>query len=347
MQKSDFAYHLPEHLIANQPLPERSDSRLLEVGAEDFVDRTVRDIPALVTDKDLMVFNNTRVLNARLHAIKPSGGKVEILVERTLADEPAPLFLAQMKSNKKIKSGQTVSLSNGAVIEVVAKQADGFYQLQGDRPLVELLQDVGEVPLPPYINRAPTEADKLRYQTVYAQKPGAVAAPTAGLHFDDSLLEKLRGAGVEFGFTTLHVGAGTFQPVRSADIRQHNMHHEYCTVDARLVDQIEKTRQRGGRVIAVGTTTVRALESAAMKNHLQAFSGDTNIFIYPGYKFHVVDALMTNFHLPESTLIMLVAAFIGRERTLAAYNYAVSKCYRFFSYGDAMWLASPQQSAAG
>ena len=345
MQKSDFVYHLPEHLIANEPLPERSDSRLLEVGAEGFTDRTVCDIPSLVSDKDLMVFNNTQVLNARLHATKPTGGKVEIMVERMLADEPMPLFLAQMKSNKKITPGQLVLLANGANIEVIAKQDDGFYQLRGDQPLDELLADMGEVPLPPYINRAPTDADQTRYQTVYAEKPGAVAAPTAGLHFDHRLLDKLREQGVEFGFTTLHVGAGTFQPVRSTDIRQHTMHKEYCTVDAHLVSQIQKTRQRGGRVIAVGTTTVRALESAAAGDRLQPYSKDTDIFIYPGYQFQAVDVLMTNFHLPESTLIMLVAAFIGTERTMAAYNYAVSKAYRFFSYGDAMWLATPQQSS--
>ncbi|MGR8948142.1 MAG: tRNA preQ1(34) S-adenosylmethionine ribosyltransferase-isomerase QueA [Gammaproteobacteria bacterium] len=342
MRKTDFSYELPDDLIASEPLPGRSDSRLLVVEADNFIDKLVSEIPELVSDKDLMVFNNTRVLNARMRAVKPSGGKVEILLERVLTDEAAPLFLAQMKSNKKLKVGTAVSLDNGAVLEIIAKQDDGFYELRCDRPLTDLLSESGEIPLPPYIKRAPTKQDQSRYQTVYAEKPGAVAAPTAGLHFDDSLLSRIKSTGVEFGFTTLHVGAGTFQPVRSDDIREHQMHKEYCTVDEHLVGQIEKTRERGGRVIAVGTTTVRALESASRNGRLAAFSGDTNIFIYPGYTFQVIDALMTNFHLPESTLIMLVAAFIGCERTMAAYRHAVAERYRFFSYGDAMWLASPQ-----
>ena len=341
MQKSDFHYTLPTELIAAEPLANRSDSRLLAVGDDSFSDRSVKDIPDLVSSKDLMVFNNTRVVNARLYGQKLSGGRVEILLERVRTDGDEPEFLAQLKANRKLKPGTVVELAGGATFTVLEKQGDGFYQMKSDRPLSELLEQIGEVPLPPYIKRSPTESDKMRYQTVYASKPGAVAAPTAGLHFDDELLNSIKKSGVEFGFTTLHVGAGTFQPVRSDDIRDHKMHHEYCTVDQILVDQIKATRRRDGRVIAVGTTTLRALESAARSGELTSYAGETDIFIYPGFDFNVVDVLMTNFHLPESTLIMLVAALIGRERTLAAYEYAVRERYRFFSYGDAMWLTRP------
>ena len=338
VQKTDFHYDLPPELIAAEPLPERSDSRLLVVENDQFSDRAVRDLPDLISAKDLLVFNNTKVLNARLFGQKASGGRVEVLLERALNDNEKPEFLAQLKANKKLKPGTVIELGNGASFALLARQADGFYRLQSNCPLAGLLDEVGEVPLPPYIKRAPSKADSERYQTVFASRPGAVAAPTAGLHFDHELLGTLESRGVTFGFTTLHVGAATFQPVRSEDIRAHKMHREYCTVDQQLIDQVRRTRERGGRVIAVGTTTLRALESAAQSGELECFDGETEIFIYPGYKFQVVDALMTNFHLPESTLIMLVAAFIGRERTLAAYAHAVQQRYRFFSYGDAMWI---------
>ena len=338
MQKSDFHYNLPPELIAGEPLPGRSDSRLLVVHSDRFSDRFVRDVPELINANDLMVFNNTKVLNARLYGQKASGGRVEILLERALNDNAEPEFLAQLRANKKLQAGTVIELSNGASFTLIARQADGFYRLKSDRPLSGLLDEVGEVPLPPYIKRAPGEADSERYQTVYASRPGAVAAPTAGLHFDHELLGMIESRGVNFGFTTLHVGAATFQPVRSENISEHTMHREYCAVDQALIDQINQTRARGGRVIAVGTTTLRALESAALSGEVEPFDGETDIFIYPGYQFRVVDALMTNFHLPESTLIMLVAAFIGRERTLAAYEHAVKHRYRFFSYGDAMWL---------
>ena len=338
MQKSEFHYELPPELIAAEPLPNRSDSRLLLVGNDNFSDRTVKDIPSLINAGDLMVFNNTRVLNARLYGRKTTGGRVEILLERVRTDGHEPEFLAQLKANKKLKPGTLIELSGGAMFSILDKQDDGFYRLKSDRPLSELLEQLGEVPLPPYIKRVPTDADKTRYQTVYASQPGAVAAPTAGLHFDNELLASIKSKGIDFGFTTLHVGAATFQPVRADDVREHKMHREYCTVNQALVDQINATRQRGGRIIAVGTTTLRALESAAQSGQLASFDGETDIFIYPGFKFNVVDILMTNFHLPESTLIMLVAAFIGRERILSAYAHAVDKRYRFFSYGDAMWL---------
>lgn len=354
MQKSDFFYELPEELIASEPLAERTAARLLlaagqsqfdgrfndESKAEDqgFQDRFIKDIPVLVDSKDLMVFNDTEVLNARLRGAKLSGGKVEILVERLLAEDPLPTFLAQIKSNKKLRPKTELVLDGGGRLTVIEKQEDGFYRLKSDGDIATLLAMHGEVPLPPYIRRPANIADKTRYQTVYAEKPGAVAAPTAGLHFDEALLTEITSRGVDIGFTTLHVGAGTFQPVRSEDIAGHQMHSEFCTVDEKLCAQIRATREHGGRIIAVGTTTARALESASASGLTEPFVGDTNIFISPGYEFKAVDVLMTNFHLPESTLIMLVSAFIGHERTLAAYKYAVSARYRFFSYGDAMWL---------
>ncbi|MEM7465829.1 MAG: tRNA preQ1(34) S-adenosylmethionine ribosyltransferase-isomerase QueA, partial [Pseudomonadota bacterium] len=295
----------------------------------------------LVSSKDLLVFNDTQVLKARMIGAKTSGGRVEVLLERVLDDSSKPKLLVQLRANKKIKSGTQISLDGGTKLTALHKQDDGFYQLQSDSPLSQLLEAEGAVPLPPYIKRTPTKTDESRYQTIYAKVPGAVAAPTAGLHFDDVLFAALREKGVELEFVTLHVGAGTFQPVRSADLRDHKMHSEYCSVSSTLVEKIHTTRERGGRVVAIGTTSLRALESAAKSGSLKAYTGDTDIFIYPGYSFQVVDALMTNFHLPESTLIMLVSAFIGRERTLAAYQHAVKQRYRFFSYGDAMWLPAP------
>lgn len=342
MQKSDFFYDLPPELIANEPLAERAAARLLVIDGDKNHDRWVRDIPSLVTPRDLMVFNNTKVLNARLRGTKPTGGAVEILIERILDDGPAPRFLAQLKSSKKIRPMAQISLSNGDVLTVIDKFDDSFYELKASRSSNEILSDAGEIPLPPYIKRAANELDKSRYQTVYAQTPGSVAAPTAGLHFDQDLIAAIADCGVDIGYTTLHVGAGTFQPVRCDNVRSHKMHREFYSVDERLCAQISAVRARGGRVIAVGTTSARALESASQSGEARPTRGETDIFIYPGYQFQVVDALMTNFHLPESTLIMLVAAFIGRERVLNAYQHAIDHRYRFFSYGDAMWLPRAQ-----
>ncbi|MFT4178587.1 MAG: tRNA preQ1(34) S-adenosylmethionine ribosyltransferase-isomerase QueA [Thermomonas sp.] len=346
MKTSDFHYDLPQDLIAQAPLPERSASRLLVVPPGDaaFADMQVRDLPSLLRAGDLLVFNDTRVIPARLFGQKATGGRVEILIERLLPDNEAR---AQIGVSKPPQVGSRIALDAGGEAEVLARGEDGFWHLrfhvQGE--LAQWLQQAGQLPLPPYIERRPDAADAKRYQTVFARETGAVAAPTAGLHFDDALLAALREKGVQFGHVTLHVGAGTFQPVRVDDVHNHRMHSEWINVGADLVEQVRRTREAGGRVIAVGTTVVRALESALMDGELQPFSGDTRIFIYPGYRIRSVDALMTNFHLPESTLLMLVSAFAGKQRVFAAYEHAVRECYRFFSYGDAM-LLWPQEGLA-
>ncbi|MDO5610755.1 MAG: tRNA preQ1(34) S-adenosylmethionine ribosyltransferase-isomerase QueA [Pseudomonadota bacterium] len=338
MKKSDFHFDLPPELIAQAPLPERSASRLLEVPANDaaFVDRGIRDLPALLAPGDLLVFNDTRVIPARLFGQKATGGRVEILIERLLPDNEVR---AQIGASKSPKPGSRIQLDGGGEAEVLGRD-EAFYHLRFhvDQPLEKWLIDAGRLPLPPYIERVPDTADAERYQTVFARHTGAVAAPTAGLHFDQGLLDALAARGVEFGHVTLHVGAGTFQPMRVDDIHQHTMHSEWLNVGAELVQQVRQTRARGGRVIAVGTTVVRALESAMRDGDLQPYAGETNIFIFPGKRIESVDAMVTNFHLPESTLLMLVSAFAGRERILAAYQHAVAERYRFFSYGDAMLL---------
>ncbi len=343
MKKSDFHFELPEALIAQMPLPERSASRMLVVppGAAPFVDRQVRDLPEWLNPGDLLVFNDTRVIPARVFGQKQSGGRVEILIERLLPDHCAR---AQIGASKSPKAGSRIALDAGGEAEVLGRDGE-FYQLRFHVAdgLESWLLKAGRLPLPPYIHRDPGIDDDERYQTVFARQLGAVAAPTAGLHFDDALLETLRTHGVEFGHVTLHVGAGTFQPVRVDDIRQHHMHSEWLNVGAALVEQVRATRGRGGRVIAVGTTVVRALESASRRNEagdaeLQPFAGETRIFIFPGYRISSVDAMLTNFHLPESTLLMLVSAFAGKSRIFAAYEHAVREQYRFFSYGDAMLL---------
>ncbi len=343
MKKSDFHYELPEALIAQVPLPERSASRLLCVpsGVQPFVDRRVRDLPDLLQPGDLLVFNDTRVLPARLFGQKATGGRVEILIERLLAGQEAR---AQVSASKSPKAGSRIVLDAGGEAEVLGREGE-FYRLRFDvdASLESWLLHAGRMPLPPYIRREPGVDDAERYQTVFAREVGAVAAPTAGLHFDDALLEALRARGVQFGHVTLHVGAGTFQPLRVEDLREHRMHSEWLNVGAGLVEQIRDTRAAGGRVVAVGTTVVRALESAlqadgAGNGELRPFAGETQIFIFPGYRIRSVDALLTNFHLPESTLLMLVSAFAGRERVLSAYEHAVRERYRFFSYGDAMLL---------
>jgi len=345
VKTSDFHYELPPELIAQAPLPERSASRLLVVppASAAFADRGIRDLPGLLQPGDLLVFNDTRVIPARLFGHKATGGRVEILIERLLPGDEAR---AQLGVSKSPQIGSRIALDAGGDAEVLGKD-DGFYHLRFHVPggLAAWLEHAGRLPLPPYIQRAPDAADAARYQTVFARESGAVAAPTAGLHFDEALLDALRARGVEFGHITLHVGAGTFQPVRVDDVATHRMHSEWINVPPALVEQARATRARGGRVIAVGTTVVRALESSLRDGELQPFSGETAIFIYPGYRIRSVDALLTNFHLPESTLLMLVSAFAGRERILAAYAHAVRERYRFFSYGDAMLLWPQEQGA--
>ena len=342
MKKSDFHYHLPPELIAQAPLPERSASRLLVVppGASAFGNRHVRDLPQLLAPGDLLVFNDTRVIPARLFGHKASGGRVEIMVERLLAGNEAR---AQLRASKPSRAGARIVLDGGGEAEVLGREGE-FYRLRFavDDALESWLLKAGRMPLPPYIQRPPGADDTERYQTVFAREAGAVAAPTAGLHFDQPLLDALRARGVDFGHVTLHVGAGTFQPMRVEDVRQHRMHSEWINVGAQLVEQVRAARERGGRVVAVGTTVVRALESALQNGELRPFAGETSIFIFPGYRIRSVDALLTNFHLPESTLLMLVSAFAGKTRVFAAYEHAVHERYRFFSYGDAM-LLHPRQ----
>lgn len=337
MKRSDFQYELPAELIAQAPLAERSASRLLcfdkQGGA--LQDRQFNELPELLKPEDLLVFNNTRVIPARLYGNKSSGGKLEILVERLLDKQQC---LAQVRASKSPKPGSKILLEDGSELKVVARQ-DGFFHLRtAQADLMNLLTKMGHMPLPPYITREDTEYDRQRYQTVFAQTPGAVAAPTAGLHFDEALLAQLEAAGVRSTTVTLHVGAGTFQPVRVDDIENHQMHAEWLEVTQATCDAVVQTRQRGGRIIAVGTTAVRSLETAAADGTLKPFTGDSRIFIYPPYEFRAVDAMITNFHLPESTLLMLVSAFAGLEPTLAAYRHAVEQRYRFFSYGDAMLI---------
>ncbi len=346
LNKHDFHFDLPPELIAQAPLPERSGSRLLlaDGASRRIEDRRFVELPELLRAGDLLVFNDTRVLPARLFGRKASGGAVEILIERISGTHEA---LAQLGVSKKPRPGARIVLQDGSEVEVLAREGT-FFRLRFDvvEPLEKLLSRVGRMPLPPYIARDAEAADQERYQTVYAREAGAVAAPTAGLHFDAALLERLAARGIESGYVTLHVGAGTFQPVRAERIEDHAMHREWLNVGAGLVEQIRRTREHGGRVVAVGTTVVRALESAARDGQLAPFAGETQIFIFPGYRITTVDALLTNFHLPESTLLMLVSAFAGREFVLDAYRHAVEQRYRFFSYGDAM-LVWPVEQGRG
>jgi S-adenosylmethionine:tRNA ribosyltransferase-isomerase len=338
MKQSVFHYALPPELIAQAPLHERSASRLLVVPPAPLPleDRGIRDLPQLLQPGDLVVFNDTRVIPARLHGAKASGGRVEILIERLLPGNEAR---AQIGASKTPRAGTRIQLDAGGEVEVLGREGE-FYQLRFhvDGALADWLQQAGQLPLPPYIHRAPGAEDASRYQTVFARAPGAVAAPTAGLHFDEALLAALAARGIDTGHVTLHVGAGTFQPVRVDDLDQHRMHSEWLSVGAELVANVRRTRERGGRVIAVGTTVVRALESATQDGELQPYAGDTSIFILPGVRVRSIDALLTNFHLPESTLLMLVSAFAGKERIFDAYAHAIAERYRFFSYGDAMLL---------
>lgn len=336
MLRSEFDYHLPLELIAQHPPQKRGTSRMLCVGEDTLRDAHIGDLPVELNAGDLLVLNDTRVIPARLHGRKQTGGKVEVMIERQTGPCTA---LAQLRVSKRPRAGSVLEVG-GARLVVEGREGD-LYALRladGAENFDTLLARAGEVPLPPYITHAPDAIDADRYQTVYARNPGAVAAPTAGLHFDETLLARIRRRGVETGFTTLHVGAGTFQPVREDDISKHHMHSERVHVSAELVAQVNAAKRRGGRVVAVGTTVVRALEAAAAGGELAPLHDETALFIVPGYRFAVVDGLLTNFHLPQSTLLMLVCAFVGYERTLAAYRHAVAKRYRFFSYGDAMWL---------
>jgi len=338
MHVSDFDYPLPETLIADHPVHPRSSSRLLELQPEGGLrDRSMADFPELLDERDLLVFNNTRVIPARLLGRKATGGKVEVLVERILDEHRA---LAHVRASKSPGPGSQLFLGDADLPVTVSGRKDELFELvfNSDTPVLELLETHGHVPLPPYIQRADERADRTDYQTLYARYPGAVAAPTAGLHFDAELLESIQTQGVESAFVTLHVGAGTFQPVRVERLEDHVMHAEYVEVDQAVCDAVAATRERGGRVVAVGTTVVRSLESAAQSGKLMPMRDDTRMFITPGYKFEVVDALLTNFHLPRSTLLMLVAAFAGHAPVMMAYQHAVEQNYRFFSYGDAMFL---------
>jgi S-adenosylmethionine:tRNA ribosyltransferase-isomerase len=336
MLRRDFHYDLPEELIARHPAARRSDSRLLHLDGRSgaVADLRFTDLPGLLRAGDLLVFNETRVIPARLLAHKATGGKVELLLERVVGGGHA---LVQLRSSKAPAPGSLIHLPGDRSARVVGRE-DDFWLLDFGSDPAAVFEAHGEMPLPPYLRRAAEESDRERYQTVYARVPGAVAAPTAGLHFDTALLEACVRAGVARAQVTLHVGAGTFQPVRVDDLRDHRMHAEFTEVPAATCEAVAACRARGGRVVAVGTTSVRALESAAQGGRLTPYTGDTRLFITPGYRFQVVDALITNFHLPESTLLMLVAAFAGRGHVLAAYRHAVAARYRFFSYGDAMFV---------
>lgn len=350
MQLSDFDYNLPDELIARYPGETRSGSRLLcldrHTGA--LGHRIFSNIIDMLEPGDLLVFNDTRVIPARLFGHKATGGRVEVMIERMLSDNQA---IAQVRASKSPASGTLLKLvstgsSESIDVEVLGRQGEFFHlQFLSSEPLVSLLDRFGHMPLPPYIDRADEQSDSSRYQTVYGRNPGAVAAPTAGLHFDDELLKALVGKGVDQAFLTLHVGSGTFQPVRTDNVLEHKMHSEWINVSTTVVDQVERCKARGGRVVAVGTTSVRSLESAARiaekagHSGIQSYSGETAIFIYPGYQFTVVDAMITNFHLPRSTLMMLISAFSSRDKVMAAYEEAIRQRYRFFSYGDAMFIS--------
>lgn len=340
MRRDEFSYELPEGLIAQFPPEQRGDSRLLvmENPSGKLTDLEFSRLPGLLNAGDLLVFNDTRVIPARLFGHKETGGKVEILLERILDDQR---MLAQVRSSKTPKPGSVIHLQDEITLELKERRGDMFVlDVIGEMSILELMQQAGHIPLPPYIQREDHVQDQDRYQTVYAENPGAVAAPTAGLHFTDELMQQITEQGIECAFVTLHVGAGTFQPVRVDNIEDHQMHHEYLEISADVCEKVKQCRARGGRVIAVGTTAVRCLETAC---DLKPYQGETNIFIYPGYEFKVVDALITNFHLSESTLLMLVSAFAGRDNIMNAYQHAIDKHYRFFSYGDAMFLMKEEE----
>lgn len=346
MQVADFTFDLPASLIAQHPPLHRGDSRLLCLDGQsgELQDRRFNDLPTLLRTGDLLVFNDTRVMKARLLGSKSSGGKVEVLIERILDGGRARAYVRARKSPQagsrlELRAHADKPQHNPVAVEVLGR-SDNLFEIQflDERAIPAILDDIGEVPLPPYITRRAACADEERYQTVYAREPGAIAAPTAGLHFSEPLLSSLNAQGFESAFITLHVGAGTFAPLRVDKLEQHTMHREFASVTPAVCAQINQTRARGGRIIAVGTTSARALETASRNGTLLPFQGETDIFIYPGHRFLSMDALITNFHLPESTLLMLVCAFAGQSAVLAAYRHAVAQQYRFFSYGDAMFI---------
>lgn len=346
MNLNDFDFILPQELIAQNPLPERTASRLLCLNSNNgkITHKHFVDLPELLLPNDLLIFNNTKVIPARLFGVKATGGKVEILVERIIDSRT---FIAQIRASKTPKIGSKIILAEDVGLEVCGRRDDFFEVVlyganDNDNDILSVLEKIGHVPLPPYIKHQDTNIDKQRYQTVFAKHHGAVAAPTAGLHFDKNLLQKLADKGVQQAFVTLHVGAGTFQPIRVERIEQHRMHSEYFEISEHTCEQIENAKRCGGRVVAVGTTTVRVLESAAkmFNGAIKPYSGYTDIFIYPGYKFHAIDALITNFHLPKSTLLMLVCAFAGYDNVMRTYHEAIKLQYRFFSYGDGMLIVN-------
>ena len=334
MQPSDFRINIPSESIAQTPLKDRSSSRLMHLEHDSINDLTFSDLPQILRKDDLLILNNTKVLPARLLGSKESGGKVEIFFERLLTDLS---FLAQLKFSGKIHLGTKIVINEEVFLKIEARE-NQFFTISTETPVMKMLNSNGLIPLPPYIKRIPNTDDRRRYQTVFAKKEGAVAAPTAGLHFTPDVLNEIRNKGVEIGELTLHVGAGTFAPLRTEQIKSRKLHQEYFEIDQTLCDQIKIAKSNGGRIIAVGTTVVRALESLMQENGIEPMSGLTDIFIVPGFDFQLVDAMVTNFHLPESSLIMLVSAFAGKERILKSYQHAVDNGYRFYSYGDSMFL---------
>lgn len=343
---SDFDFELPERLIAQTPLAQRSASRLLLVGSQALSDQNFSDVLEQLSEGDLLVFNDTRVLKARFFGAKESGGKVEVLIERVLSNtHEQHTVLAQVRASKSPPAGTKIRLAEQFEV-VVGERAGEFYTLHFPGDVLALIEAYGRLPLPPYIQHDADGFDEQRYQTVYSRVPGAVAAPTAGLHFDEALLERCRAKGVRFAYVTLHVGAGTFQPVRTDNLAEHQMHSEWYTIAPETVEAVHATQAAGKNVVAVGTTSMRALESASQSGVLQAGSADTKLFITPGYVFKTVDRLITNFHLPKSTLLMLVSAFAGYDRIRAAYAHAIAHEYRFFSYGDAMFLTNASGQAS-
>lgn len=338
MRTTDFDFNLPEELIAQFPAAERSASRLLRLDGKSgqLSDDWFRDLPEFLGPDDLIILNDTRVIKARLNGEKASGGKVEVMVERVIDNHR---LLAQIRASRSPKPGSRLHIAGAFEAEVIERQDDLFLlEVLSPTPAIELIDRYGNLPLPPYISHAAGQHDDERYQTVFAREPGAVAAPTAGLHFDEAMIQRLRASGIAIAYVTLHVGAGTFQPVRVDNIQEHKMHSELYSVPQATVEAIRQARDRGGKVTAVGTTVLRALESAARGGELHAGSGETDIFITPGYRFQVVERLLTNFHLPKSTLLMLVSAFAGKEHIMHAYRHAIEARYRFFSYGDAMLI---------
>ncbi|MAD29204.1 MAG: tRNA preQ1(34) S-adenosylmethionine ribosyltransferase-isomerase QueA [Woeseiaceae bacterium] len=336
MKLTDFDYYLPEDLIAKHPPKRRRDSRLLIVDclSKDFKEASFTDLGKFLKPSDLLVFNNTKVMRARIFGNKSSGGKVEILIERIIDEFHA---FAHIRANRSIKKGALISLENKCKFEVLAKDK-GIYKLLSSQPLYEFLDSYGELPIPPYFNRPVEDIDNERYQTIYASELGAVAAPTAGLHFDERMFDELKEQNINSAYITLHVGAGTFQTLREEDLENNSLHSEFVKIDDKASKLINLAKKRKGRVIPIGTTSMRAIESAANNHYIQPWSGETNIFIKPGYNFEITDALLTNFHLPKSSLLLLISAMAGKELIFEAYQYAIERRFRFFSYGDAMLI---------